>query len=76
MRENERLNIIIVVGMLLVVFSLVGATAYTSVPQEVKAKYTDLIMVVVSGLIGFLSRGFTRQSVTTSSEEEKGNQNG
>lgn len=75
MKENERLNVIIVVGVLLVIFSLVGATAFTSVPQEIKEKYTDLIMVVISGLIGFLSRGFTRQSVSSQIEEEEGNKN-
>lgn len=69
MKENERLNMIIVIGVLMVIFSLIGATAFTTVPQEIKEKYTDLIMVVISGLIGFLSRGFTRQSVSSQVEQ-------
>lgn len=74
MKENERLNIIIVIGVLITIFSLICATSFASIPQEIKEKYTDLIMVIISGLIGFLSRGFTRQSVS-SQVEEKGNDN-
>ena len=69
MKENERLNTIIVVGFLLVIFSLITTTAFANVPLGIKEKHTDLIVVIISGLIGFLSRGFTRQNVLEEPEK-------
>ena len=62
MKENDKLNIITILGVLGIGFALIWAISCTNIPVEIKSQFADLILMLTSGLIGFLSRGFSRQS--------------
>lgn len=71
MKSSERLNVIIITGVLVTVFAIIAANSFTATPAEIKEKYSDLIMVIVSGLIGFLSRGASMQSAFPEPKKEE-----
>ena len=75
-KSNEVINFIAVIGILCIAFFILGIYAFKS---EINEALTNVVVSIVSGLIGFLSRGSNRtspeQDSVTPSEEKPNEEN-
>lgn len=62
MKNNERLNMTVVVGLFLLALGLLWANSATDTPAEIKKDYANIITTLSGGLIGFLARSLVGDS--------------
>lgn len=68
------INTIIVLGIFSVLLGLLLTMIFGNLSEEIQAKFTDIILSTLTGLVGFLARDIVSKVSEKSSEQVKTNE--
>lgn len=52
------INTIVVLGILVVLLAMIATIAFGRISGDLETKFADIVMASISGLLGFLARGY------------------